>query len=62
MATAARRLEAEQEQTVSGSTVTFKASLGMKITFALNIDGDSVSGKMKPGLLPATELTGHRIA
>lgn len=47
---------------VSGSTVTFKASLGMKITFTLDIDGDSVSGKMKPGLLPATELTGHRIA
>ncbi|AEK36147.1 hypothetical protein ACTXK0_13135 [Corynebacterium variabile] len=47
---------------VDGTTVTFKANLGMKVTFTLEFDGDSLTGKMKPGLLPGTGVTGQRVS
>lgn len=46
---------------VSGSTVTFKASIGMKVAFTLTVDGNSISGKMKAGMLPATQVEGKRL-
>lgn len=46
---------------VAGNTVVFKANLGMKITFTLEIDGDTATGSMKAGIMPATKLTGTRI-
>jgi len=45
---------------IDGSTVVFKANIGMKITFTLTFDGDTVTGKMKAGIMPATALTGSR--
>lgn len=45
---------------VDGSTVVFKANMGMKVTFTLAFDGDAVAGKMKAGIMPATALTGAR--
>jgi len=45
---------------IDGATVAFKANLGMKVVFTLTFDGDTVTGKMKPGIMPATTLTGTR--
>lgn len=48
--------------TVSGSKVIFRIKMGMKMTLALEFDGDTASGTMKPGFLPATRLNGTRVA
>ncbi|MEA5118855.1 MAG: hypothetical protein VB036_14750 [Propionicimonas sp.] len=48
--------------TVSGSQVIFTIKLGMKMTLTLEFDGDTATGTMKPGFLPATPLNGTRVA
>jgi hypothetical protein len=46
---------------VSGDTVVFKANLGMKVTFTLNFAGGTLTGKMKAGVMPATQVSGARL-
>lgn len=47
---------------VSGNQVIFKIKMGVKMTLTLAFNGSTVSGTMKPGFLPATELSGERIS
>lgn len=47
---------------VSGNQVIFKIKMGVKMTLTLEFNGSTVIGTMKPGFLPATELSGERIS
>lgn len=51
-----------EQGVVSGDHVIFKIKMGIKMTLTLEFHGDKVSGTMKPGFLPATELSGARIS
>lgn len=46
---------------VSGQQVIFTIKMGMKMKLTLEFDGDTVEGTIKPGILPATTLTGTRV-
>lgn len=47
---------------VAGDSVVFRANLGMKLTFRLTADGDDMTGTMKAGIMPAIDLSGHRLS
>lgn len=51
-----------EQGVVSGNQVIFKIKMGIKMTLTLEFNGSTVSGTMKPGFLPATELNGERVS
>jgi hypothetical protein len=63
--TVADQPSAPFEGTMDGSALTFEIDidkpLSVKIAFTLAFDGDSVSGKVRPGRFPGAKARGSRV-